>query len=45
MEVVTQRSKKKDKQFDAIIDGKKTVRFGTKGMSDMSTHKDQDKQV
>ena len=40
MEVVIQRSKQKDKKFDAIIDGKKTVSFGAKGMSDMTIHKD-----
>jgi len=40
MEVIIQRSKKKDKKFDVIIDGKKTVSFGAKGMSDMTQHKD-----
>ena len=40
MEVVIQRSKKKDKTNDAVIDGKKTVSFGAKGTSDMTTHKD-----
>ena len=40
MDVVITRSRKKDKKFDAIIDGKKTVSFGAKGMSDMTIHKD-----
>jgi len=40
MDVVITRSTKKDKKFDAIIDGKKTVSFGAKGMSDMTIHKD-----
>ncbi len=40
MEVIIQRSKKKDKKFDAIIDGKKTISFGAKGYSDMTVHKD-----
>jgi hypothetical protein len=33
-------SEKKGKKFDAIVDGKKTVSFGTKHMTDMTTHKD-----
>ena len=40
MEIIITRSKKKDKKFDAIIDGKKTVSFGSAGMSDMTQHKD-----
>ena len=40
MDVVITRSKKKDRKLDAIIDGKKTVSFGAKGMSDMTIHKD-----
>ncbi len=40
MEVIIKRSTKKDKKFDAIIDGKNTVSFGSKGMSDMTIHKD-----
>ena len=43
MEVIITRSKKKDKKFDAIIDGKKTVSFGAKGMSDMTIHKDEER--
>ena len=40
MEVIITRSKKKDKTFDAIVDGKKTISFGSAGMSDMTQHKD-----
>ena len=40
MEVQIKRSKRKDKKFDAIIDGKKTVSFGAAGMSDFTKHKD-----
>ena len=43
MEVVIQRSKKKDNKFEAIIGGKKTVSFGAKGMSDMTQHKDEER--
>ena len=34
MEVVIRPSKKKDKKFDAVIDNKKVVSFGAKGMKD-----------
>ena len=40
MEVIITKSKKKDKKFDAIIDGKKTIGFGAKGYSDFTQHKD-----
>jgi hypothetical protein len=40
MEVQIKRSKRKDKKFDAIIDGKKTVSFGAAGMSDYTKHQD-----
>ena len=43
MEVVIQNSKKKDKKFDAVIDGKKTVSFGAKGYSDMTQRKDEER--
>ena len=43
MEVQIKRSKRKDKKFDAIIDGKKTVSFGAAGMSDYTKHKDADR--
>jgi len=40
MEAIITKSKKKDKKFDAIIDGKKTISFGAKGYSDFTQHKD-----
>lgn len=43
MQVVIQKSKKPDKKFDAVIDGKKTVPFGQKGASDFTIHKDPDR--
>ena len=38
IEILIQPSKKADKKFDAIIDGKKTVSFGAKGYSDFTKH-------
>ena len=38
IEILIQPSKKADKKFDAIIDGKKTVSFGAKGYSDFTMH-------
>jgi len=40
MEIIIKKSAKPDKKFDAVIDGKKTVSFGAKGMSDYTLHKD-----
>jgi ABC-type Zn uptake system ZnuABC Zn-binding protein ZnuA len=40
MEVVLTKSKKKDKKYDAVIDGKKTISFGQAGASDDTKHKD-----
>ena len=40
MEVIIKPSSKKDKKYDAIIDGKKTVSFGAAGASDYIHHKD-----
>ena len=40
MEIIIKKSNKKDKKFDAVIDGKKTVSFGSAGMSDYTLHKD-----
>jgi len=40
MEVIIKKSKKPEKKFDAVIDGKKTVSFGAAGMSDYTLHKD-----
>ena len=39
-EIIITPSKKPDKKFDAVIDGKKTVSFGAKGYSDFTQHKD-----
>ena len=43
MEVVIKKSNKKDKKYDARIDGKKTVSFGAKGYTDYALSKDRDK--
>ncbi len=43
MEVLIKKSKKRDKKFDAIIDGTKTVSFGAAGMSDYTKHKDDER--
>ena len=40
MEIVLTKSKKKDKKYDATIDGKKTISFGQTGASDFTKHKD-----
>ena len=40
MEVIIKKSNKPEKKFDAVINGKKTVSFGSKGMSDYTLHKD-----
>ena len=39
MEVVMSKPKKPDKQYDARINGTKTVSFGQKGASDFTKHK------
>ena len=43
MEVTIKRSTKKDKKFDAIVDGTKTISFGATGMSDYTKHKDDER--
>ena len=43
MDVIISKSKKADKKYDAVINGKKTISFGQKGASDMTTHKDKDR--
>ena len=43
MEVVIQKSRRKDKKLDAVIDGKKPISFGAAGMSDFTLHKDDDR--
>ena len=40
MEIVLTKSKKKDKKYDAVIEGKKTISFGQAGASDFTKHKD-----
>ncbi len=40
MEVIIKKSNKPDKKFDAVIDNKKTVSFGSKNASDFTLHKD-----
>ena len=39
-EIIITKSKKSDKKYDARIDGKKTISFGSAGMSDYRIHKD-----
>jgi len=40
MEIILTKSKKKDKKYDAVIDGKKTISFGQARASDFTKHKD-----
>ena len=40
MEVVITKSKKPDKKYDAVIDGKKKISFGASGYSDFTKHQD-----
>ena len=39
-EIIISKSKNKEKKYDARIDGKKTVSFGSAGSSDFTKHKD-----
>ena len=39
-EIIISKSKNKDKKYDARIDGKKTVSFGSAQHSDFTKHKD-----
>ena len=43
MEVIIKKSNKKDKKYDATIDGKKTISFGGKGYSDFTLSQDKQK--
>ena len=36
MQIVISRSDKPDKKFEARIDGKKSIHFGSRGMSDFT---------
>ena len=40
MQIVISPSSKPDKKFEARIDGKKSIHFGAKNMSDFTIHKD-----
>ena len=40
MQIVISPSDKPSKKFEARIDGKKSIHFGSKGMSDFTIHKD-----
>jgi hypothetical protein len=40
MQIVISQSDKPDKKFEARIDGKKSIHFGSRGMSDFTIHKD-----
>ena len=43
MNIIIKPSHRKDKKFDAVIDGKKTIPFGSNGMSDYTKPKDNDR--
>ena len=43
MDVVISKSRKADKKYDAVINGKKSISFGQTGASDMTQHKDKDR--
>ena len=43
IEVVLTKSHKPDKKMKAVINGKKTVHFGAKGMSDYTKHHDDER--
>ena len=40
MEIIIKKSKKSEKKFEAVVEGKKTIPFGQKGYSDYTLHKD-----
>ena len=41
MNIVIKPSSRKDKKFEALIDGKKTIHFGQAGASDFTQHKNE----
>ena len=43
MNIIIKQSTKPEKKFTAIIDNKKSIHFGAKGMSDYTLHKDDDR--
>jgi hypothetical protein len=42
-EIIITKSANKNKKYDARIDGKKTISFGSAGMSDYRIHKDDER--
>ena len=42
-EIIITKSANKNKKYDARIDGKKTISFGSAGMSDFTKHKDEER--
>ena len=43
VDIIIKKSDKKDKKYDAVIDGKKTVSFGQAGASDFTKHKNEER--
>ena len=43
LEIVITKSKTKDKKYDAVVDGNKTIHFGAKGYSDFTIHKNEER--
>ena len=43
IDIVLTKSKNKDKKYDAVVDGKKTIHFGAKGYSDYTINKDDER--
>ena len=43
VDIIIKKSDRKDKKYDAVIDGKKTVSFGATGYSDFTKHKDEER--
>ena len=43
VEIIIKKSSKDGKKYDAVIDNKKTVSFGSSGYSDFTKHKDEDR--
>jgi hypothetical protein len=43
LEIVLKKSKTKDKKYDAVVDGNKTIHFGAKGYSDFTIHKNEER--
>ena len=44
-EIIIKKSNKKEKKYDAVLDGKKIVSFGASGYSDFTRHKDEDRKT